>query len=194
MRSAMAGAAGAIHCKRARDSAVLILGCGQCTPTAADPPPRGSSRMQCQQCAACAGVFWPRSQNRTQRYCGQRHCQQERRRRWKREKRRTDADYRDNQARAQRSWGERHPTYWREYRRRHPQYQERNRQQQRLRNARRGAGVADSVIAKGNASEAAAPVFSGTYVLTPLTGTPIAKGHAWTVTITALSTACADTG
>ena len=150
--------------------------------------------MQCQQCAACAGVFWPRPQNRGQRYCGERRCQQERRRRWKREKRRTDADYRDNQARAQRSWSERHPTYWREYRRQHPQYQERNRQQQRLRNARRGAGVADSVIAKGNASEAAAPVFSGTYVLTPFTGTPIAKGHAWTVTITALSTACAGTG
>jgi len=150
--------------------------------------------MQCQQCAACGGVFRPRRQSRGQRYCGERRCQDERRRHWKREQRRSDADYRDNQARAQRAWSERHPTYWREYRRQHPEYLERNRQQQRVRNARRSARVVAPVIAKGNASEVKEPAFSGTYLLTAVSGTPIAKGNAWTVTITAVSAACAPVG
>lgn len=150
--------------------------------------------MQSHRCAACGGVFRPRPQIRGQRYCAQGSCQRERRRHWKRQKRRIDPDYRDNQARARRAWSERHPDYWREYRRQHPGYLERNRQQQRVRNARRGAPVAAPEIAKRNVSEAQAPVFPGTYVLTAVTGAPIAKGNAWTVTITAVSTACAPTG
>jgi hypothetical protein len=62
-----------------------------------------------------------------------------------------DPDYRDNQARAQRAWSERHREYWREYRGSHPEYRERNRQQQRVRNARRGAPGNSGVIAKRNA-------------------------------------------
>lgn len=147
--------------------------------------------MQCQRCAACGGVFRPRPQTCGQRYCAQVSCQRERRRRWKRQKRRTDPDYRDNQARAQRAWSERHRNYWREYRRQHPEYLERNRQQQRARNARRGARVGATEIAKRNVSEAKEPAFPGTYVLTPVTDAAIAKGNAWTVTITAVSTAYA---
>lgn len=150
--------------------------------------------MQCQRCAACGGVFRSRPQIRGQRYCAKARCQRERRGRWKRQKQRTDPDYRDNQARAQRAWSERHRHYWREYRRQHPEYLERNRQQQRVRNARRGARVAAGGIAKRNVSEPQEPAFPGTYVLTPVRGAPIAKGNAWTVTITALSTACAPTG
>ena len=122
--------------------------------------------MQYQRCAARGVEFRPRPQNRGQRYCANESCQGERRRRWKREKRRSDADYRDNQGRAQRAWSSRHPSYWREYRGQHPEYLERNRQQQRLRNARRGARVVASAIAKGN---------------------------AWTVTINAVSVACVAT-
>jgi hypothetical protein len=150
--------------------------------------------MRCHRCAACGGVFRPRPQIREQRYCARASCQRERRRRWKRQKRRTDPDYRDNQARAQRAWSERHRDYWREYRRQHPQYLERNRQQQRVRNARRGARVSASPIAKRNAWEAREPAFPGTYVLTPVGSALIAKGNAWTVTITAASTTCAPTG
>jgi len=154
----------------------------------------GCRCMQCHQCAACGSEFRPRPQIRGQRYCAQVSCQRERRRRWKREQRRIDPDYRENQARAQRAWSERHRDYWREYRRQHPEYRERNRQQQRLRNAHRGAPVALPPIAKRNVSEVKEPVFPGTYVLTPVTDTSIAKGNAWTVIITTASTACAPTG
>jgi hypothetical protein len=143
--------------------------------------------MQCRPCAACGASFRPCPQIPTQRFCDQPDCQRERRRRWKRGKRQTDADYRENQARAQHAWSERHREYWREYRRQHPQYTERNRQQQRVRNARRGAREDLGVIAKRNASEALGPEFSGTYVLTPVAEEAIAKRNAWTVKITALS-------
>lgn len=143
--------------------------------------------MQCRRCAGCGVSFLPRPQVPEQRFCSQPECQRERRRRWKRRQRQTDADYRDNQARAQRAWSERHREYWREYRRRHPRYSERNRQQQRVRNARRGVREETGVIAKRNASEAFDPEFSGTYVLTPVGQEPIAKRNAWTVKITAIS-------
>jgi hypothetical protein len=114
-------------------------------------------------------------------------CQRERRRRWKRQKRRTDPDYRDNQARAQRLWSDHHREYWREYRRHHPEYSERNRQQQRVRNARRGTPVRLGVIAKGNVSEAPDLEVSGTYVLTFAATEQLAKRNAWTVKIIAIS-------
>jgi hypothetical protein len=143
--------------------------------------------MQCRRCAACGASFRPRPQIPEQRFCSQPDCQGERRRRWKRRKGQMDPDYRDNQARAQRAWSERHQGYWREYRRVHPEYRERNRQQQRVRNARRGAPGEAGMIAKRNASEAFGPEFSGTYVLTPVAQEPIAKRNAWRVKITALS-------
>jgi hypothetical protein len=135
--------------------------------------PSGGVAMQRRRCAACGARFRPRPQIREQRFCSQPDCQRERRRRWKRRKRRTDPDYRDNQARAQRAWCERHRDYWREY--------------QQLRNGRRGARQTSEVIAKRNASKAHNREFSGTYVLRPVTGQRIAKGNAWTVTITAIS-------
>lgn len=143
--------------------------------------------MQRRHCAACGASFRPCPQVPQQRFCSQPECQRERRRRWKRRKRRTDADYRVNQAHAQRAWRERHREYWREYRRSHPQYRERNRQQQRLRNARRGAPRDMGVIAKRNESQPLEPEFSGTYRLLPVAPELIAKSNAWTVKITALS-------
>ncbi len=128
--------------------------------------------MRCRRCAACGARFRPRPQVPQQRFCSQAACQRERRRRWKRVKHRSDpdyrTDYRDNQARAQRAWRERHAGYWREYRRGHPEYRERNRQRQRIRNGRRGARGAADMIAKRNASEAFDAEISGTYLLTPV--------------------------
>ena len=58
-------------------------------------------------------------------------------RRWQRAKRQSDADYRENQARAQRAWAQGHRDYWREYRRTHPQYCESNRLAARQRQRKR---------------------------------------------------------
>jgi hypothetical protein len=145
------------------------------------------------RCLSCSRGFDPRPQAPDQQYCSEKVCQRERRRRWQREKKRSDADYRDNQRNAQQAWAEAHGGYWCEWRVGHPEYCERNRAQQRLRNQRRQA----SVIAKmdaSTASEADLGVPSGIYRLMPEPGGKIAKMDAWTVRIAVISKSSGDGG
>lgn len=135
-----------------------------------------------QRCAACGRVFRRCSQVREQRYCGLPACRRERRRRWQSRKRRSDADYRHNQALAQRAWAAAHADYWRNYRLTHPEYGERNRVQQRQRDRRRA-----TALAKMAPSEPILPVDSGIYRMVPATAPDLAKMVAWTVKITVLS-------
>jgi len=74
------------------------------------------------RCAGCGEAFWPRLQVPDQEYCGKADCRRARRRRWQRGKRESDADYRDNQARAQRAWARKHRGYWRAYRSENREY------------------------------------------------------------------------
>lgn len=89
------------------------------------------------RCQGCGERFHPHRAVRYQRYCSSRSCQKERKRRWQAQKRATDADYRANQAAAQRAWRSRNRDYWRAYRKKNPEAAERNRAQQRERNRRR---------------------------------------------------------
>ena len=89
--------------------------------------------MEQRRCAGCHKLFHPRPQSPDQKFCSAAECQRERKRRWQEAKRAADADYRDNDAQANRQWRNRHRGYWREYRRKHPQYVTGNRQQQRER-------------------------------------------------------------
>jgi hypothetical protein len=145
--------------------------------------------MQKRRCAGCRRVFRPRAQVPKQRYCSAAACQRVRRQRWQREKRRTDADYRENQAQAQRRWAERHPGYWCRYRAAHPAYTAANRSQQRERDRRR-RGRADNgpVLARSDASRPVSAPPSGTYRLIPVTVPRLAKRDGWTVKIHAVST------
>lgn len=146
--------------------------------------------MQEKRCACCGGLFRPRPQAPQQMFCAAAACQRERRRRWQQERRQSDADYRENQARAQRSWAQGRADYWRAYRLAHPQYVERNRTLQRGRDAqRRGAQRQGDVLAKKNASTRQSAVSSGTYRLTPASGEDLAKMDGWMVEITVISTA-----
>jgi hypothetical protein len=139
--------------------------------------------MPSKRCVACGEVFEPRPQLPEQRYCAKAACQRDRRRRWQKAKRRNDADYRDNDSRGQRRWREAHRDYWRAYRRGHPEYTERNRVQQRRRNARRDVRV----IANEDVSTGDFALASGTYRLLPVGEAMIANGDAWTVEIAVLS-------
>lgn len=138
--------------------------------------------METKQCIACGKDFLPRPQVPHQCYCSASACQKERRRRWQSGKLKTDPDYQDNQGRAQQAWLQRNPDYWRQYREMHPDYLERNRAQQQMRNQRQKAGN----IAKMDESIPALPVQSGIYVLSgPRDG--IAKMDAWIVEIRFIS-------
>jgi hypothetical protein len=140
--------------------------------------------MPSKRCIACGEVFEPRPQVPEQRYCARAACQRERRRRWQKAKRRNDADYRDNDSRGQQRWREAHREYWRAYRQAHPEYTQRNRIQQRRRNARRGVRV----IANEDVSTGDLALASGTYRLLRVGEPMIANGDAWTVEIAVLST------
>jgi len=146
--------------------------------------------MAKRRCAACGCLFVPRRNVPQQRYCSKRVCQRTRRRRWQREKLTTDADYRVNQAAAQRRWRERHPEYWRRYRRSCPDYTEGNREKQRERNRRRrsgGTGPSPPAIANMDAYATERPVRSGTYRLIPVTAPGVAKMDAYVVEMHVLS-------
>src|SRR5215470_665579 len=136
--------------------------------------------MSDRRCESCGLSFRPRPQTPAQRYCGEAACQRERRRRWQREKQRSDPDYRDNQCRAQRAWAAQHGAYWREWRAQNPGYCERNRARQRLRDRRRRVTGA---LAKMDASSPDLLVPSGTYRLVPAGDGGLAKMDAWTVKI-----------
>jgi len=146
--------------------------------------------MESKQCAGCNKPFHPRAQSPKQCYCASPACQRERRRRWQRQRRQSDPEYQDNQARAQESWAERHSDYWREYRRTHPEYAERNRSMQRERDARRR----ERVLAKMDVKTRDSPVPSGTYRLSPVRHEDLAKMDAWMVEITVVSKECALSG
>ncbi len=152
--------------------------------------------MGSRRCAGCRRRFEPRAQSPTQRFCSAPACQRERRRRWQRDKRQRDPDYRDNQSRAQARWAESHPQYWREYRATHPDYVETNRRAQAQRDARRrgapapvsAVGEDASPLAKSDAWKPDSRLDSGTYRLIPVTRQHpmLAKSDAYIVEIRAL--------
>ena len=64
------------------------------------------------RCVGCGTAFWPRPQVPEQKDCGEPECQRSRRPSWQHTKRRKDADYRANQARAHRAWAGENSAYW----------------------------------------------------------------------------------
>lgn len=74
--------------------------------------------MKTFQCKACRRILPVTSKNPEQQYCSRIDCQRARKRAWQRKKRDTDPDYRQNQIDAQKRWLDRHPDYWRGYRKR----------------------------------------------------------------------------
>jgi hypothetical protein len=142
--------------------------------------------MESRRCAACGQAFRPRSQVPHQSYCSAAACQRARRQRWRNAKRESDADYRANQARAQRAWARGHREYWREYRRTHPEYGESNRKAARewQRDRRqRAAGT----FANTDVSKPLLPISTGTYRLVRAAAGEFANMDASIVEITLLS-------
>jgi hypothetical protein len=86
------------------------------------------------RCSACGRLFQPCPKVKDQQYCSEHSCQKERKRRWQKQKRAEDPAYNANQRDAQKRWRESHPEYWRDYRKRHSDYQGCNRERQRERN------------------------------------------------------------
>ena len=115
----------------------------------------------------------------SQQYCGAAKCQRARKAAWQREKMHNDAKYRAKQIEYLKQWRKHRPLdqYQKQYRQRHPDYVEQNRQQQRLRNNQRqriAAWPAEPQIVKMDALPIPL-IISGTYQLTPLTSDGLTK-------------------
>ena len=135
------------------------------------------------RCMACGKAFPVLPQVNSQAYCSADPCQRERKKLWQRDKRSTDADYRDNQARAQVAWSSRNADYWRRYRQEHPDYAQRNRELQRKRNSRQRARE----VAKMVEPSGPPPLPSGVYRLTLAQGDDVAKMDSWLVELAFLA-------
>jgi len=121
-------------------------------------------------------------------------CQRERKRRWQKAKRASDADYRDNDAQANLQWRKRHPGYWRDYRCQHPGSVIRNRDKQRERDqSRRSTSpptLTDASTRHLANEDASNPLFllqTGTYRIIPATRPDLANEDACLVKISLLS-------
>lgn len=119
--------------------------------------------MNCtMRCIHCGRPFIPNPRVKNQRYCSRKECQRARKTHWQREKMRTDPEYEANQRESQRTWQERNPGYWKQYRNGHPEYAMRNRLLQRQRDKRRRFKNLAKMDALG---EPFSPVKAGSYYL-----------------------------
>lgn len=106
-----------------------------------------------------------------QQYCRASKCQRARKRAWQKEKMATNAQYREKHRIAQHRWCKQKPLdrYQAQYRQSHPKYVEKNRERQKIRNARRRqlAAVATVPAEPIVKMDASSKIKSGTYLLTP---------------------------
>ena len=110
---------------------------------------------------------------KNQQYCSNGACQKGRKREWEKRKRAWDADYRLNQAAAQKAWRDTHPDYWKEYRRTHPEYVAANREKQRRRRGLKKSGRV--TVANTDASRLERSIIPGRYRLVPVAGDRVAN-------------------
>lgn len=99
-------------------------------------------------CVHCGKSFKSNPRVKNQRYCSEKDCQKARRARWQRLKMSNDPDYKENQQRCWKRWIRAHPGYYKDYRRRRPDYVRRNRVLQMMRDAKRGNDKVSKLLAK----------------------------------------------
>jgi hypothetical protein len=131
-------------------------------------------------CIYCQSPFRPHVKVPSQKVCFNHDCQKARRKEWQRRKIKNDDDYKRNQSNAQKAWTKRNPEYWQNYRSAHPEYVERNRRQQKIRNIRSRYSLILSendpkMIAKMNDLKGKSSIKSGYYMLYPISTGEIAK-------------------
>jgi len=92
------------------------------------------------RCCCCHSWVPSNPRVNDQKYCGRRECRKERKRRWLEDKLTTDPAYKQTRRDSQRKWMDANPGYWKQWRKKHPGYVERNRRMQGVRDRRRRPG------------------------------------------------------
>lgn len=125
-------------------------------------------------CCHCGKFFERSPRHKNQNYCMAPECRRAKKAAWRREKMRTDKEFRLNQQLSNQKWRKATPGYWKAYRHAHPKKAERNRQLQIIRNRLRrqspnNEAMADKrVIAKIDASKSNKITPVGRYYLIPM--------------------------
>lgn len=99
-------------------------------------------------CIHCKREYKVNPRVKEQQYCNSKACQRVRKTKWQKEKMVKDADYRENQKRCQKQWQKENTGYYKEYRNKHPEYVERNRAMQAMRDMRRKPTKENKNLAK----------------------------------------------
>lgn len=148
------------------------------------------------RCKCCGRRIAYRPQNPDQEYCHRRACQNERRRRWRQAKLRSDADYRANQADSHKRWAAANSGYYRKWRAGHPEYVARNRALQKDRDRLRKDLAAierkGAVLANSDASTGKPDTISVVYELLPAQSADLAKRYASKRFFHLIPTTCND--
>lgn len=143
-------------------------------------------------CLHCHQIF-ESCRNPVQRYCSQISCQNARKNSWRKQKKKTDVEYRVNQYRANQTWQQSRSDYWRNYRATHPEYVRRNKEQQQRRDLRRKVcKIGDtSHLAKSDVFQEVnlplMPIKAGFYHLIPFQESHLAKSDALTVKLSVIT-------
>jgi hypothetical protein len=155
-------------------------------------------KKQIRRCRNCGCLFRICNKVKKHEYCHKKKCQRARKRKWQKQKMKSDEIYRKDQKEAQEIWVNNTPDYWNDYRRKNPKYAERNRQKQRKRNQARSAKPETEStlkpIAKMDALTHENKIISGKYALVPVKSDMIAKMDALIVEINTISKGYADLG
>ena len=104
-----------------------------------------------------------------QLYCDSLECQRARKAAWQKSKVATDPQYHTQQSEALRDWRKKKPLdqYQKEYRQNHPEYVQRNRELQKVRNQKRSSRLACLKIVKMDAYQNPSSEKSTSYIMKP---------------------------
>jgi len=144
-------------------------------------------RKRCQN-KECGVLFTPCPQVPWQKYCSRKECQQVRKNEWNKKRLTTDSDYREARQAAQQRWKEKNPNYWKDYRASHPDYRQKNRDQQKVRNQKRQkhSSVSEKIV-KTDESNPVNHILTGRYKIVPIRPGTFAKTDECIVEIRAVS-------
>ncbi len=139
-------------------------------------------RRRCQN-QDCGVLFTPCPQVPDQAYCSRKVCQQVRRNEWNQKKLVANPTYREERQADHECWVKNNPNYWKEYRACHPDYSQKNREQQQLRDQKRRKTPPEPMLAKTDESLPVPLIITGRYKLIRVNSNVLAKTDEYIVEI-----------
>jgi hypothetical protein len=97
-------------------------------------------------CCHCGKFYIPDPRQKNPTHCREAACQRARKAAWQRRQMRVDPVYKADQKRCQEEWSKSHPGYWKEYREKHPEQVDHNRDLQMVRDRKRRKRVVQTCL------------------------------------------------